>query len=69
LDDVVDDLRERSEEVGGVDFRVEEDFGGEEALVPNIDRIRLGINALADPKRAFRADDRYTFLVTLYSPS
>lgn len=37
LDDAVDDGGERGQEVGGVDFGVEEDFGGEEALVADVD--------------------------------
>ena len=41
LDDVVDDFRKWGKEIGGVDFRVEEDLGGEEAFVSNIDRVRL----------------------------
>jgi hypothetical protein len=36
-DDIVDDLGKRSEEVGGVDLRVEEDLGGEEALISDVD--------------------------------
>lgn len=37
LDDAVDDGGQRRQEVGRVDFRVEEDFGGEEALVADVD--------------------------------
>lgn len=36
LDDGVDDGRERSQEIAGVDLGVEENFGGEEAFVSNI---------------------------------
>lgn len=37
MDDAVDDGWERGQEVGRVDFRVEEDFRGEETLVTDID--------------------------------
>lgn len=37
LDDTVDNSREGGQEVGGVDFGVEEDFRGEESLVSDID--------------------------------
>jgi hypothetical protein len=40
-DDIVDDLGKRSEEVGGVDLRVEEDLGSEEALISDVDRVFL----------------------------
>lgn len=36
LDDAIDDGGERGQEVGGVDFGVEEDFRGEESFVANI---------------------------------
>lgn len=41
LDHLVDDLRERGQEVGRVDLGVEEDFGGEESLVADVDRVLL----------------------------
>lgn len=37
LDDAIHDNGERGQEVGGVDLRVEEDLGGEEALVADVD--------------------------------
>lgn len=41
LDHIIDDLRERGQEVGGVDFWVEENLGGEEALISNINAVFL----------------------------
>jgi hypothetical protein len=41
LDHLVDDFGEGGEEVGGVNFRVEEDLGGEETLVTDVDRVFL----------------------------
>lgn len=41
LDDVVDNIRERGQEVGGVDLRVEEDFRCEETFVTDVDAIFL----------------------------
>lgn len=38
---MVDHFGERGEEVGRVDFRVEEDFGGEETLVTDVNRVFL----------------------------
>jgi hypothetical protein len=38
---LVDDFGEGGEEVGGVNFRVEEDLGGEETLVTDVDRVFL----------------------------
>ena len=38
LDDVVDDVGQRGQKVAGVDFGVEEDLGGQEALVADVDR-------------------------------
>ena len=37
LNDAINDHGQGSEEVGAVDFGVEEDLGGEESLVPNVD--------------------------------
>jgi hypothetical protein len=37
LDDTVHNHGERGEEVGAVDFGVEEDFGSEESLVSDVD--------------------------------
>lgn len=46
LNRAVDDLRERRQEIGRVNFRIEEDFRGEEALVTNVHRVllRIGVN-------------------------
>ena len=41
LDDGVDDFRQGREEVGRVDLGIEEDFGGEETLVADIDGVFL----------------------------
>jgi len=41
LDHLVDDLGERSEEIGRVDFGVEEDFGSEETFVSYIEGVFL----------------------------
>lgn len=38
---MVDDLGERSEEIGRVDFGVEEDFGSEETFVSYIEGVFL----------------------------
>jgi len=38
---LVDDLGERSEEIGRVDFGVEEDFGSEETFVSYIEGVFL----------------------------
>ena len=55
MDDAVHDGGEWGEEVGGVDFRVEEDFGGEEALVADVHGdaapVRLGDRV---PQKAIR---------------
>lgn len=37
MDDTIDDNRQRRKEIGGVDFGVKEDFGGEESLVTHVD--------------------------------
>lgn len=39
LNDIIDDLRERGEEIGRSNLRVEEDLGGEEALPSNVDAV------------------------------
>jgi hypothetical protein len=44
LDDGVDDLGERGEEVGRVDFGVKEDFWGEETLVSDVDIVFLYVS-------------------------
>lgn len=41
LDDVVDNLWKGRQEVGRVDFGIEEDFGGKEALVTNVKVVFL----------------------------
>ena len=41
LNSTVDDLREGRQEIGRVDFRIEEDFRGEEALIPDVHRVLL----------------------------
>ena len=41
LNGAIDNLRERRQKVGRVDFRVEEDFRGEEPLVPDVHRVLL----------------------------
>ena len=41
LDDIVDDLGQRSQKVRRGNLRIEEDLGGEEALVPNVDGVFL----------------------------
>ena len=41
LNDVVDDLGKRVQEVGGIDLRVEEDLGGKEALVADVNGVFL----------------------------
>ena len=41
LDDIVDDLRERCQEVRRVDFGVEEDLGSKEAFVADVHRVIL----------------------------
>jgi len=41
LDDLVDDFGEGSEEVGRVDFGVEEDLGREESLITDVDCVFL----------------------------
>ena len=41
LDDAVDDLGKRCQEVGGVDLWVEEDLRGEESLVTDVDFVFL----------------------------
>ncbi len=41
LNSTIDDLREGRQEIGRVDFRVEKDFGGEEALVTNVHGVLL----------------------------
>ena len=41
LDNSIDDLRERGQEVGRVNFRVEKDFRCKEALISDIDAIWL----------------------------
>lgn len=43
LNGAIDNLRKWGQEVGRVDFRIEEDLGSEEALVPNVDRVLLSI--------------------------
>ena len=43
LNSTVDDLREGRQEIGRVDFRIEEDFRGEEALVTNVHGVLLRI--------------------------
>ena len=43
LDNGVDDIGQRGEEVGGPDFGVEEDLGGEEALVSDVHAGRLAV--------------------------
>lgn len=41
LNSVIDNLRKWRQKVGRVDFRIEEYFWGEEALVPNVHRVLL----------------------------
>jgi len=41
LNHLIDDLRERGEEIGRVDFGVEEDFGGEESFVSYVEGVFL----------------------------
>lgn len=41
LNDGVDDLRQGCQEVGGINFGVEKNFGSKEALKANIDRVFL----------------------------
>ena len=41
LNDVVDDLGKRVQEVGGIDLRVEEDLGGKETFVTNVNAVFL----------------------------
>ena len=43
LNGAIYNLRKWGQEVGRVDFRIEEDFGSEEALVPNVDRVLLSM--------------------------
>ena len=47
LDHLVDDLRERGQEVGRVDLGVEKDFGREEPLVADVDRVLLRARRVA----------------------
>ena len=53
LDDVVDNGRERGEEVGGVDLGVEEDLGRKETFVANVDcgclPVGVGDGVLLEP--------------------
>ena len=41
LNNGVDDLRQGCQEVGGINFGVEKNFGSKEALKANIDRVFL----------------------------
>jgi hypothetical protein len=46
LDDAVDDFRERSKEIGGVDFGVEENLWCKEPFIANVEDVFLGMNKL-----------------------
>lgn len=44
LDHLVDDLRQRGQEIGTVDFGIEEDFGSEETFVSYVEGVVLQID-------------------------
>ncbi len=72
LDNTVDDLRKRCQEVRGVDFRVKEDLRSEESFVAHINRVFLNNKAKdiqVSRSRSFIALEDITLPVTLYSSS